>query len=181
MFDTKSPMGFMRQGINRFSCSAFLNSSITSHLMKMLAPTLDFKIGHILNMPFEKGIANKTSFIAKDCISLSVADWNTYETSWDYKTNPLVQTSFPRSCVGMQADPDKSTVCIPTEDGGNESAVGWVSDGVTRHIEAENVGLRDKAEPNLRFIGYLRGMAKPQPCHHPRNARPRARKQPPIY
>ncbi|MDT8407945.1 MAG: hypothetical protein RQ715_11930 [Methylococcales bacterium] len=33
------------------------------------------------------------------------------------------RSSFPRSCVGMQTEPTKNKVGIPTEDGGKDSQI----------------------------------------------------------
>jgi len=44
-----------------------------------------------------------------------------------YSLNASFQfTSFPRSCVGMQTEPDRSSVGIPTEDGGNENKLSLI-------------------------------------------------------
>ena len=128
-----------------FGVLGLLCSEVAHQYLSVLAPSLSFTSTEIGSIPFLKNIPETIYKNSKIAVELSKFDWDSYETSWDYKTNPLVQTSFPRSCVGMQTEHDKSTVCIPTEDGGNESAVGWVSDSATQYIEAENVGLRDKA------------------------------------
>lgn len=133
-------------GSNLEPILGFLCSIVSKNMMDIMNPTLHYGVGEVSQLPLAKvSEENRVSDIVVRCIMICKLDWDSYETSWDFQQNPLVQTSFPRSCVGMQTEPDKSTVCIPTEDGGNESAVGWVSDSVTRHIEAENVGLRDKA------------------------------------
>ena len=53
MFDAKGPMGFPLRIEDQMGVAGLLNSSVAGHLMKMLAPTLDFKLGHVLNLPFK--------------------------------------------------------------------------------------------------------------------------------
>jgi hypothetical protein len=89
-------------------------------------PTLNFQVENILALPIHKNIIQPvidSHELYQQAITNAENDWNTYENSWDFQCNPLLGiSSFPRSSVGMgmQTEPDKSTVCIPTEDGGNE-------------------------------------------------------------
>ena len=90
MFDTKGPMGFSKNGISRHAINAFLNSSVTSHLIKMLAPTLDFKIGHVLNLPFNEKAASTHSDLAKKCVAISEKDWIKSETYWELSRHQAI-------------------------------------------------------------------------------------------
>ena len=51
MFDTKGPMGFAVSERDLLFVIALLNSSTLARLMAMLAPTMDFKLGHVLKLP----------------------------------------------------------------------------------------------------------------------------------
>jgi len=93
MFDAKGAMGFSKKGINRFAVEAFLNSAVTSHLIKMLAPTLDFKLGHVLNLPLKMSVANSQAEMARECTEISNEDWAGDETCWDYCRDDLVSNS----------------------------------------------------------------------------------------
>jgi len=99
MFDAKGPMGFSRELSEQFLFEGFLNSTVTNHLIKMLAPTLDFKLGHILNLPVVKDISTKVSQIGKSTVKLSTCDWNSYETSWDFSTLPLLAPEHRRATL----------------------------------------------------------------------------------
>lgn len=91
-FDTKGPMGFPTSPdvVSEYAINGFLNSSVTSYLIKMLAPTLDFKIGHVLNLPFDIEAASASCSASREAVAISLNDWNEYETSWGFKGNPLV-------------------------------------------------------------------------------------------
>jgi len=90
MFDAKGPMGFPRSEVSLSFVEAFLNSKIAAFLLEMLAPTMDFKLGHVLKLPLKK--EKNYSEIQKDAerlIHTSSTDWDSYETSWNF-TNPLL-------------------------------------------------------------------------------------------
>jgi len=95
MFDAKGPMGFIIDKSNSKKILAFLNSSITNHFIRMLAPTMDFKLGHILNLPIIKDSYNTLDILVEKAIDLSTYDWNSYETSWDFTQNPIIRTEQP--------------------------------------------------------------------------------------
>ncbi|WP_335925064.1 BREX-1 system adenine-specific DNA-methyltransferase PglX [Shewanella algae] len=94
MFDTKGPMGFSLTESNQSFHEALLNSKITGHLLKMLAPTLDFKLGHILNIPVIQCEKTSIGNIRNNVVAISKSDWNYYETSWDFTQFPLLDASF---------------------------------------------------------------------------------------
>ena len=90
MFDAKGPMGFVFQKNDQEYCEAFLNSCVSNHFLKILAPTLDFKLGQINNLPFKVDLPNVISENALKAVSYSNTDWNAYETAWDFTTLPLL-------------------------------------------------------------------------------------------
>ena len=90
MFDTKGPMGFSIVQSDLDLHISFLNSTIANYLLKMLAPTLDFKLGHILNLPLVSDVDSKITINFERLCTLSVYDWNAFETSWDFTTLPLL-------------------------------------------------------------------------------------------
>ena len=99
MFDAKGPMGFSRRANKQFYYEAFLNSGVTNHLIKMLAPTLDFKLGHIMNLPLIENASEDVEAISNKAISLSSQDWDSYETSWDFTRLPLLNTDYRQSIL----------------------------------------------------------------------------------
>ena len=70
----------------------FLNSKVTQSLLKIINPTINNNIRDILNMPcaFEERYASHVDRVVDECIKESRYDWDSYETSWDFKRNPLV-------------------------------------------------------------------------------------------
>lgn len=69
---------------------AFCNSSISQAVLQMIAPTLNYQIGDIMRLPIIPPHDKSVVRTVKECEKLSQTDWDTQETSWDFKRNPLV-------------------------------------------------------------------------------------------
>lgn len=67
---------------------AFANSKLVSEVRTILNPTIHFKPGNFLQLPFKR--CDISISLVADCISISKQDWDAHETSWDFKTNELV-------------------------------------------------------------------------------------------
>lgn len=72
-----------------------MNSKIVYSYVMALSPTMNFQVGYIekvpyiLNQDFEPSVLN----LVQDSINLSKADWDSFETSWDFQTHPLLAPS----------------------------------------------------------------------------------------
>lgn len=69
-----------------------LNAKITSNITQMLNPTINMNAGDVAKVPIVINNEKEApvEFLVKAMISLSKADWDSYENSWDFKRNPLV-------------------------------------------------------------------------------------------
>lgn len=72
---------------------AFLCSKITQHFLAALNPTLNFQKGNISDLPLiiEETSQSNINDLTNENINLSKLDWNSYETSWDFKGLPLIK------------------------------------------------------------------------------------------
>lgn len=70
----------------------YLNSSVCNEVAKALSPTLDFQVGQVATYPVELDtlLASPSSEIAADCTTISKADWDSLETSRDFRRHPLI-------------------------------------------------------------------------------------------
>lgn len=70
---------------------ALLNSKIYSEIQK-LSPTVNFQPGEIGRVPVVKNEKYIDTIIklAETCVKISKLDWDNYETSWEFKTHPLI-------------------------------------------------------------------------------------------
>lgn len=71
---------------------AMLNSKIAAAIVEILSPTLNFEVGNIAEIPVAIDAETREVVIpiVDACVRLARNEWNDYETSWDFKRNPLV-------------------------------------------------------------------------------------------
>ena len=107
VFDTKGSMCFARNAKDLPYFEALLNSKIAAYYMTFLSPTLDFNQGAMGKLPVvlcDEECRKKIEILSESNVSASKADWDSFETSWDFKTHPLVRCkSFPPEEVAEDA------------------------------------------------------------------------------
>lgn len=70
---------------------ALCNTKVVMKILEVIAPTINYQCGDIANIPvIQDGDTNDICEVTQDNISISKTDWDSYETSWDFKRNPLV-------------------------------------------------------------------------------------------
>lgn len=75
---------------NKFYLIAVLNSITTDKLLHVLNTTLNINIGDLENIPICISNEEQISSISKKCIEFEKIDWDSYETSWNFKNLPLL-------------------------------------------------------------------------------------------
>ena len=85
-------LGIIDDQFDVFCLLGFLNSKVSGLYAKLLCPTLHFQWGDIQKFPIQSDCTsvNATESISISCIDIERQDWDSYETSWDFKRNPLV-------------------------------------------------------------------------------------------
>lgn len=68
----------------------FTNSIITREILKCVSPTLNYEVEHIKKLPVIFKFKNKVECLSKENIDISKTDWDSFETSWDFQTHPLL-------------------------------------------------------------------------------------------
>lgn len=72
-----------------------LSTKITFNFLRIQNPTLNFQVGNIANIPTiitdNVDLFNTINNKVKENIKISKKDWNSFETSWDFKTHPLIE------------------------------------------------------------------------------------------
>ena len=95
LFSSGSPTITLKAGcdqalLNRYL--AFLNSSICKELLRAFNPTLNTTVGDVLGLPAlpeGKCYSNTEGLVAR-CRNHVSHDWDSLETSWDFKRSPLL-------------------------------------------------------------------------------------------
>ena len=89
LFGNGGPVSFFFTD-NLYYCLALLNSSVTMSMLAYLAPTINYGPEQINKLPVLAERKNTVDNLSKGNVKLSQQDWDSYETSWDFKRNPLV-------------------------------------------------------------------------------------------
>lgn len=66
----------------------FVNSNLSNYLINILNPTLNILVGDMLNLPY-KSVDNFS--IVESLKNYAKADWDAFEISWDFHSNPLIE------------------------------------------------------------------------------------------
>jgi hypothetical protein len=71
---------------------AFLNSVVTSEILFMISPTLNYQCGEIKKLPiiYDNSKKEVIENFVKENIDISKKDWDSFENSWDFEKHPLV-------------------------------------------------------------------------------------------
>ena len=91
LFDTSGPSLFVKKDDSLEFILGLLNTSPIQKFLDVSCTGLHYSTGAVSNLPIKTGDAEeKVSKLARINISISRTDWDSYETSWDFKRNPLV-------------------------------------------------------------------------------------------
>ena len=72
---------------------ACLNSSSALGFLNLLCPTMNMTIGDVLKVPIANSDnidVQETERVSDACVKCSKRDWDSFETSWDFKRHPLL-------------------------------------------------------------------------------------------
>ena len=72
---------------------ACLNSSSALGFLNLLCPTMNMTIGDVLKVPIANSDnidVQETEHVSDACVKCSKRDWDSFETSWDFKRHPLL-------------------------------------------------------------------------------------------
>ena len=72
---------------------AMMDSSLTSSVLSAMNPTLNFQVGDIAGLPLPSVSADRKAIISSNAsvlIDKHRKDWNSYENSWNFEVNPII-------------------------------------------------------------------------------------------
>lgn len=95
VFDVAGASVFLDTQKDEYALLAQLNSSIALEQLKIISPTLNYETSQIASLPCILNKVNKHSVCAlvEKLIFNSKYDWDMYDTSWNFRKNPLLQSS----------------------------------------------------------------------------------------
>lgn len=95
IFDVGGSSVFFKDENDINNVLAFLNTGLTYYILKLFNPTINYQVADIRALPYPKTLLENKEIlsITRQNISISRADWDAHETSWDFQENELVRLS----------------------------------------------------------------------------------------
>lgn len=88
LFGNGGPTTFVEDNI--YYLLALLNSKISNTFTKVFNPTINTVINDICSIPVIVDQLTEVEKISRDCVKEAKQDWDSFETSWNFKKHPLV-------------------------------------------------------------------------------------------
>lgn len=92
IFETKGSMCFANNEDELKYIIGFLNSCVVKQLLLILSPTLDYHEGPLSRVPLK--IDENKKIVVEEKVNENIettqSDWDSFETSWDFKKHPLI-------------------------------------------------------------------------------------------
>ncbi|MGN8751339.1 BREX-1 system adenine-specific DNA-methyltransferase PglX [Collinsella sp. HCP3S3_D1] len=84
--------GFFDTRVSLMSIVALCNSSVATSMLDLISPTLNYEVSKIGSLPLADGVENDASIelLANQAVDIAELDWDSFETSWDFKRHPLL-------------------------------------------------------------------------------------------
>ena len=98
LFDIKGSSGFPSHETIMYVLG-FLNSYISQECIRILNPSVTTQVGDMARIPviIDGKYKKDVDSIVIDNVAISHSDWDSFETSWDFKEHPLIRWS---RCLG---------------------------------------------------------------------------------
>ncbi len=102
-YDSASPTIYNNIYMCDYFILSLLNSCVANYLIRILNPTLNTQISDVMSIPvcttIEKKLKNLIECAEKKLIFISSQDWDSYETSWDFTSLPLLFQDYRRETL----------------------------------------------------------------------------------
>lgn len=93
LFDGSGHSAFPLENKDLITLLGYLNNNVVNSFTKLLNPTLHFHVGYFNLLPLPSMLFNRDNkqfkYIVENNIKISKIDWDTRETSWNFKAFPL--------------------------------------------------------------------------------------------
>ena len=83
---------------------AYTNSSLAYAQLTVIAPTLNFEVGQIASLPIVNDDSKDAERNVDDLIAVSKADWDSFESSWNYHQFALLDSKQGAQCNDLLED-----------------------------------------------------------------------------
>ena len=95
LYDMAGPTFFVHNKELMYYILAAFSSKLGYHFLSAINPGVSLKLGEVNNFPIivENQEVGQVDFLSKENVTMCKDDWDAFETSWDFKTHPLVSMS----------------------------------------------------------------------------------------
>lgn len=90
IFDAAGPLCEVTKKGKLYYVLGFLSSKVTEYFFDLVNPTINFHPGYLEILPYREEKSQNVEDIVLDSVSISKDDWDSFETSWDFKRHPLI-------------------------------------------------------------------------------------------
>lgn len=70
--------------------AAFFNSKVGIYFLSVVSPTINLQVGDVKSVPLIPKDTKEIDLLVTKNVEESQEDWDSFETSWDFKRHPLV-------------------------------------------------------------------------------------------
>lgn len=167
IFDVSGSSIFPDEKYEKYILS-FLCSNVCFYLLSSIAPTVNFQIGNIGDLPIiiDDTYLDEINFLANRNIYLCKKEWDFYETSWDFKTHPAIEFKINSSLKDSFINFEREIELMFNEVKENEERINKIfkeiygfSEEISDFVEDSNISIRkvDKKSFIESFISYFVG------------------------
>ena len=89
-FNVKGMSAFPKTSVSIYRALGFANTKVATYLGNIINPSISFGVNSFGNLPFVCH-NDEVDSIARENVCISTADWDSFETSWDFQRHPLVR------------------------------------------------------------------------------------------
>jgi len=91
LFDHAAASLFCNNDKDQNFLLGFMNTNVYRYILRMINPTINSGADVSISIPVCRGVEeDNISAIAQNNVTISQKDWDSFETSWDFKKHPLV-------------------------------------------------------------------------------------------
>ena len=91
-YSSGSPTIFNKGFECDYTALGYLNSPVASYFLRAITPTVNTTVNDVLALPFPNfPYPKRLVGDVRACISIARADWDNFETSWDFRDQPLLR------------------------------------------------------------------------------------------
>lgn len=90
LFDHAAASLFIHNKEDEYFALGYLNTNVGQYILSMINPTINTGADVVSRMPFKIKYRNAVIPKVEQNVLLSKSDWDSFETSWDFKRHPLV-------------------------------------------------------------------------------------------